>query len=140
MTVKERLITFIRAENIPVAQFERACGMSNGYINSIRKTLGVEKLDNVLNSYPHLNREWLLTGNGSMLLQLAPKHEKTAEKGPLTEEEITEKEDFLEKRIQELQEEINILKDERSTLISTNARLSQMLETTINHTFQQHVS
>lgn len=43
------------------------CGMSNGYINNMRKGLGVEKLQNMLSVFPDLNREWLLYGEGTML-------------------------------------------------------------------------
>ena len=41
--------------------------MSNGYVSSIRKGLGVTKLENVLNAFPDLSRDWLLYGEGEML-------------------------------------------------------------------------
>lgn len=50
-----------------VHKFEEMCGMSNGYISSMRKGLGSGKLNNVLNKFPELNREWLLYGEGEML-------------------------------------------------------------------------
>lgn len=67
MEIKERLKIFIEFKKIPVSQFEKACGLSNGYVSSMRKGLGGEKLSNVLNAFPDLNREWLLYGEGEML-------------------------------------------------------------------------
>ncbi len=68
MSVKERLLEFIRYKNISVKRFEEKCGLSNGYISSMRKGLGVEKLENVLKQFPDLNRDWLLYGEKEMLV------------------------------------------------------------------------
>jgi hypothetical protein len=131
MTVKSRLIKYIQFKSIPISQFERMCGMSNGYINSIRKTLGIEKLDNVLKKFPDLNREWLLTGEGSMLQKTSLRKIESANSPHSNSDEISDSNELINK-LQELQEEIAMLKSERSILISTNARLSLMLENTIN--------
>lgn len=66
-TVKERIIEFANAKQITVRDFERCSGLSNGYVNAIRKGLGSEKLSNVLTAFPDLNRDWLLYGEGPML-------------------------------------------------------------------------
>ena len=47
--------------------FEEKCGLSTGYVTSMRSGYGPEKLRNVLNAFPELNREWLLYGEGEML-------------------------------------------------------------------------
>ena len=66
-TVKERLIDYIAYKKIKVGAFERMCNLSNGYLKNIRKSIGVEKLQNILNAFPDLNRDWLLYGEGTML-------------------------------------------------------------------------
>ena len=66
-SVKQRLITFLRYKDISTLAFEKSCGMANGYVNSIRKGIGGEKLKSITLNYPELNREWLLYGEGSML-------------------------------------------------------------------------
>lgn len=66
-TVKERLIRFIKFENISKKNFEIKCGLSNGYIGSIRKSIGGDSLVKILTNFPDLNREWLLYGEGEML-------------------------------------------------------------------------
>lgn len=71
-TVKQRLMEFIIYLGISQARFEKACGMSNGYINNLKKTLGAEKLQNVLRAFPELNTEWLLYGEGEMLKAASP--------------------------------------------------------------------
>ncbi|MBP1639848.1 MAG: hypothetical protein H6Q17_1431 [Bacteroidetes bacterium] len=132
MTVKDRLIKYIRLKDIPTSQFERMCGMSNGYINSIRKTLGIEKLDNVLKTFPDLNREWLLTGEGSMLRKESLKKIETIQSQDSNQIGTTSDINALKDKIYELQKEVSLLKNERSVLVSTNDRLTQMLENTIN--------
>lgn len=67
MSIKERIIEYCEKSNISVRQFEIKSKMSNGYVSSIRKSLGLEKLENVLNAFPDLSREWLLYGEGEML-------------------------------------------------------------------------
>lgn len=47
--------------------FEDLCGLSSGYITSMRKSFGGKKLNNVLTAFPELNRDWLLYGEGEML-------------------------------------------------------------------------
>lgn len=67
MSIKERIYTFIKYKDITVKKFEEMCGLSNGYISSMRKGFGTEKLNNVLKLFPELNREWLIYGEGEML-------------------------------------------------------------------------
>ena len=67
MCVKSRILEYIEYKKIPIRQFEEKSNLSNGYISSMRKGFGTEKLENVLNSFPDLNREWLLYGEGEML-------------------------------------------------------------------------
>lgn len=69
MGVKDRIYQFCKERGIAVRTFEQNCGLSNGYVSSMRKGIGVGKLENVLNAYPEINREWLLYGEGEMLRQ-----------------------------------------------------------------------
>lgn len=67
MAVKERVKDFLKNQNIPISLFESKIGASNGYVNSISKSIGIDKLEAVLEQYPNLNLEWLLIGKGEML-------------------------------------------------------------------------
>ena len=70
--MKERILQFIGYLGITNKEFERTCDMSNGYINSMHKGLGLQKVEQVLSVYPQLNRNWLLTGMGEMLNSTEP--------------------------------------------------------------------
>lgn len=67
MDVKQRILDFIKYKGISIKRFEEICQLSNGYISSMRKGFGSDKLNNVLNSFPDLNRDWLLYGEGEMI-------------------------------------------------------------------------
>ena len=65
--VKQRLVHFIKFMHLTQKAFEDRCGMSNGYVANIRKGIGDDKLLNIVQQFPQLNREWLLYGEGEML-------------------------------------------------------------------------
>lgn len=65
--IKERIFLFISEKNISKLEFERNSGLSNGYLNNFKGNLGSSKLEGILSFYTDLNRDWLLTGEGSML-------------------------------------------------------------------------
>lgn len=66
--VKERMLEFIQLQGLSVKRFETMCGLSNGYMGSMRKGMGSQKLEQVLKVFPRLSREWVLFGRGAMLL------------------------------------------------------------------------
>lgn len=72
MNIKDRIYLFVEAKGISIKKFEELCSLSNGYVSSMRKGLGSEKLNNVLTSFPDLNRDWLLYGEGEMLKHSSP--------------------------------------------------------------------
>lgn len=66
-SVKDRTLLFVKAKKLTMKEFEKACNLSSGYVTSMRKGYGQEKLNNVLTAFPDLNREWLVYGEGEML-------------------------------------------------------------------------
>ena len=80
-SVKERLILYMKEKRISHKKFETAANLSNGYINSLRHSPSATKLQSILGAFPDLNRTWLLTGEGNMLVESI---ESNAE--PLTNE------------------------------------------------------
>lgn len=67
MSVKNRIKEFVKHENISITDFEKSINSSNGYVNSISKSVGLDKLELIIENYSKLNIEWLLTGQGEML-------------------------------------------------------------------------
>lgn len=66
-TVKERLKSFLRNENIKATDFCNAIGVSQGYIAGMRESIQPDKLKSIAIKYPNLDLGWLLTGEGDML-------------------------------------------------------------------------
>lgn len=67
MSVKERVKEFTIYSNISIKAFEDSINVSNGYVNSISKSIGIDKISLILENYPNLSLEWLLAGKGTML-------------------------------------------------------------------------
>ena len=67
MTVKDRVKKFCKSKGIRVSDFEKTLNVANGYVNSISKSIGIDKINTILENYPNLSLEWLLTGKGEML-------------------------------------------------------------------------
>lgn len=67
-TVKDRLLHFLKAENISKTEFARRMGLSVAYVSAMRKSLPEEKVVRMTELFPSLNRDWLLYGEGDMLL------------------------------------------------------------------------
>lgn len=67
-TVKERLTKFIKYKGLSQKKFEEVVGLSNGYVNNIRRSITIEKLQKIALCFPELNKTWILTGEGTMLI------------------------------------------------------------------------
>ena len=67
MSVKENITKFAKSQNLAISDFEKIIGVSNGYVNSISKSIGIDKIHSLLEKFPIVNIEWILTGKGKML-------------------------------------------------------------------------
>ncbi|GAB6975991.1 S24 family peptidase [Prevotella falsenii] len=67
MTVKDRIKEYCKEQKTTVSAFEESIGVSNGYVNSISKSIGIDKISTIIEKYSNINIEWLLTGKGNML-------------------------------------------------------------------------
>lgn len=114
--MKERILQIIECLNVSVREFEIKCGLSNGYVKAMRKSLGVEKLENVLKAYPQINREWLLYGEGTMLRPI----DVTAS---TEEEEIAKKTDMYKAMMEELARIRQELEEKNKIIEKLNDRL-----------------
>lgn len=78
VSVKQRLIDFINKKGISQRKFESSVGLSNGYINSLRHSPSADKLNTIIDTYPEINRNWLLTGEGNMLKDISNTPQSTS--------------------------------------------------------------
>lgn len=85
-----RIKQYLDLKGVSIRAFELRCGFSNGsFASQLRngKTMGVDRLENILNAFPDINAEWLLTGKGDMLNDLPQTtSEETAGKQPTATE------------------------------------------------------
>lgn len=68
MTLKDRVKLFCERKNIAVTKFERDANLSNGYFRDTTSRMGDEKIERIHRAFPDLNMDWLITGNGEMLV------------------------------------------------------------------------
>ncbi len=67
-TVKQRLVRYLEHKKIGRNKFEISAGISQGYITNLKNAPKEQQLVKILQSAPDLNRVWLLTGEGDMLV------------------------------------------------------------------------
>ena len=113
----KRIKQFIDYRELTIRSFELSVGFSNGAFASQLKngrTIGVDKLENILNTYPELNANWLLTGKGRMLLGKQPHIVKE----PLEDYKLSNAEKDL----------IEVLKNQLEDLKKDKERLHHLLD------------
>lgn len=71
----ERIYQYVDSAGVKIAEFERQCALSNGYLRKMKLRngdLGEGVLLQILENCPDISPEWLLTGNGCMLKSNLP--------------------------------------------------------------------
>lgn len=71
--VKERLLSFIKDIGIEKSVFERTAGLSNGFVDKVTDNIRSKSLAAIANAYPHLNMDWIKTGEGSPTIPIQDK-------------------------------------------------------------------
>jgi len=80
--IKKRLTQFLKHLGIGQEKFAKKVGLSKGYVNNIKDNITLNTVNKILQIYPQLNENWLLTGEGEMLkenycIDLRPESKKT---------------------------------------------------------------
>lgn len=65
--MKERISAFLSHLNIGQVKFAEKIGVSRGYVNNMTNNPTQRIINKMLEAYPDLNINWLLTGEGQML-------------------------------------------------------------------------
>lgn len=124
MTTKDRTLRFITYKGLSVKKFEELCGLSNGYLNSMKSGYGNSKLSQVLRAFPELNRDWLVYGEGEMIKEgantILPQTEEVRGAMPVNEEVLIAE---LRAQIEKLEAKVDNLNQE---LGEKNALLKMM--------------
>lgn len=67
-TVKSRLIKLLKLKRMSQTEFARLMGVSPTYIGAMRRSISEERLKRLLEIFPDLSRDWILFGEGDMLI------------------------------------------------------------------------
>ena len=70
--MQDRLKEYLRVKSLTFRDFETMCGLSNGTAARLRQTTRQSTLDRIANACD-LNIQWLLTGEGEMLVTNEPR-------------------------------------------------------------------
>jgi phage repressor protein C with HTH and peptisase S24 domain len=65
--VRGRVKIFLTSVEKSERLFENEIGLSNGFVSNIGDSIREASKEKILNKYPQLNWDWVLTGNGPML-------------------------------------------------------------------------
>ncbi|NAS32561.1 hypothetical protein GTQ40_16390 [Flavobacteriaceae bacterium R38] len=72
MKIVDRIKLFIEYKSISLRRFDESIGMSKGYMSRQIKTnasIGSNVLVKIVDVYPDLNLNWLLKGEGEMIIR-----------------------------------------------------------------------
>lgn len=84
--ISDRVRQIIENEGVSINAFGASVEASNSYFNKLLKnkgTLGSDMVEKILRTYPHINSDWLLLGEGEMY-----RNKDSAPKNNLHQEEI----------------------------------------------------
>ncbi|MET3018560.1 hypothetical protein [Flavobacterium hydatis] len=124
MSVKDRLKTYIKHCGLGVSNFEKSINVSNGYVNNMSKSIGIDKLELILEKYSNLSLEWLITGKGEMLKEIPIQNENSSD---LLEKikTLEEQNDLLRENLALYKDRCEIYKEEIAELKGTPPDRSQ---------------
>lgn len=124
MSVKERLTEFLKVKQISKSEFARRIGVSNAYITSMRVSIQPEKAQRIALTFPELNMQWLLLGEGEML-NSKPAVEGVTPESPEKKKEVAGADAGMSERL------LALVESQQQTiaqLTESNNRLARLLE------------
>jgi repressor LexA len=62
----DRILKIIELKGLNKSRFYMETGLSNGFLDKV-KDIGASKIEQILNTYPDISPEWLISGKGAML-------------------------------------------------------------------------
>ncbi len=130
LTIKEKILSFLESQGIRKVEFFEAAGIqsSNFKGRNMQSQPGGDMIVKILTLYPQLSAEWLLRGNGGMLINSieepiqAQEHEQAQVQG-------SQAIDKLLTTIQEQAQEIGKLKEQVRQLTIEQEKLAARANT-----------
>jgi transcriptional regulator with XRE-family HTH domain len=88
-TLKERVKKFLESERISHSQFAKDAGVSDAYVNSIKKNMSFEMLKKLHDVNPRVSIAWLLWGVGEMYNNNASTLKSLQDENAILREKVT---------------------------------------------------
>ena len=120
MTDKQRILEYLKYKGISKNKFYVETGLSVGFLDS-GKSLGVDKLRDILDIYHDLNPDWFFTGNAPMLMSENELHEKVEKYESISIADLI-------KKIEELSVQLGVQINENAHLREANQRLLAQID------------
>lgn len=122
-TSRKRIIYFIEEQGIKPKDFLEITGLSKGFIDRSHQNSGASDihLSKILEAYPNLNPEWLMTGKGDMIRPTI--NQPTL----LAREPIAEYETSLKEKVALMEKEIQLLEENKALQQRIIAQLEKEL-------------
>lgn len=122
--IKERLILFIQHIGISINRFEMSANLGSAYISHIKKSIGSEQIQKIIKAFPNLNKDRLLTEEGTMLK--GEGSDDAVDRGTIADNDYyIQKIEVLKKELDELKKQ---LAAERNKLLDQNKKLIDIIE------------
>uniref|UniRef100_UPI0037DDB4DB hypothetical protein n=1 Tax=Zhouia sp. PK063 TaxID=3373602 RepID=UPI0037DDB4DB len=112
----DRILYLIKSMGLSARQFDLSIGASNGYTLRMIKnnaSVGSDVLEKIIEKYPHVNVNWLITGRGEMfysntsISEMDKESISAKEIEALIEKKLTETDDdFSNQLLEEIRKEI----------------------------------
>lgn len=107
-TIKDRLISIAKFQDLSIRAFEEKCGLGRGNISNMgpNSAIGSDKLTKILDTFPDIDLNWVLTGKEQKTVEGASAWEGT--NSLLLEKVITQAEEIgqLRERIRNLEQRL----------------------------------
>lgn len=117
MDITERMKSIIEAEGMSVSSFARALGLCDQTIRGIvvqkRNKPSFDLLSKIIETFPTINAEWLLTGNGKMFHEKTPFENRTN----IEMKELIKYMKEKDYKIEQLMQENMSLKTEKNSIV-----------------------
>lgn len=113
--MKQRILQFIDFKAINKNVFYKETGLSNGFLDKTG-SIGVDKLEKILLTYPEINVEWLITGDGKMLKTSDFEQENEGKIITMVHNNTIKTHESLMQEIENLKKTIKIIENERDFL------------------------
>lgn len=68
-TIKDRILQFVKFKKLSARQFSLSIEQDRSYLSTMSQDIRAGVVVKILVTYPEINMEWLLLGNGEMLNQ-----------------------------------------------------------------------